>query len=105
MSVQFAHIGMNHIVQTNRVLCIMEPGTRTANRYKERAKERGMHVDATVARKCRSILLLDDGTVVSSCITPFTLLRRFSLPPDQLPTSPAEDDAMDLLELDDEEEE
>jgi regulator of extracellular matrix RemA (YlzA/DUF370 family) len=102
---QFAHIGMNHIVQTTRVLCVMKPTTKTAKRYIERAKERGQFIDATLGRHYRSVLLLDDGTIVTSCIKPLTLMKRFSLTPDQFPTNAAEDDAMDLLELDEDEEE
>ena len=102
---QFAHIGMNHIVQTTRVLCVMKPTTKTAKRYIERAKERGQFIDATLGRHYRSILLLDDGTIIASCIKPLTLQKRFVLDPDQFPTDAAEDDAMDLLELDEDEEE
>lgn len=102
---QFAHIGMNHIVQTTRVLCVMSPRTKTSKRYIERAKERGQFIDATLGRHYRSILLLDDGTIVASCIKPLTLQKRFALTPDQFPTNATEDDAMDLLELDEDEEE
>jgi len=102
---QFAHIGMNHIVQTTRVLCVMKPNTRTSKRYLERAKERGQFIDATLGRVYRSVILLDDGTVVTSCINPLTLMKRFSLTPDQFPTNAEEDDAAELLELDEEESE
>ena len=95
---QFAHIGMNHIIQTTRVLCVM-----SARRYIDRSKERGMFIDASVGRRFRSILLLDDGTVVASCIKPLTLMKRFSLTPDQFPTDPVADDAMDLIEVDEDE--
>ena len=54
---QFAHIGMNHLVQTTRVLCVMIPTTKTAKRYIDRAKERGQFIDATLGRHYRSILL------------------------------------------------
>ena len=101
---QFAHIGMNHIVQTTRVLCIMKPTTMSARRYIDRSKERGMFIDASLGRNHRSVILLDDGTVVVSCIKPLTLLKRFSLSPDQLPTDAAADDAMDLIGMDDDEE-
>lgn len=83
----------------------MKPTTKTAKRYIERAKERGKFIDATLGRHYRSVLLLDDGTIVTSCIKPLTLMKRFSLTPDQFPTNAAEDDAMDLLELDEDEEE
>ena len=99
---QFAHIGMNHIVQTTRVLCVMIPTTKTAKRYIDRAKERGQFIDATLGRHYRSILLLDDGTIVSSCIKPLTLMKRFALNPEQFPSSAADDDAADLLEMDEE---
>lgn len=102
---QFAHIGMNHIVQTTRVLCVMIPTTKTTKRYIDRAKERGQFVDATLGRHFRSVLLLDDGTIIVSCIRPLTLMKRFSLDPEQFPTDAAEDDAMDLIEMDEEEEE
>ena len=104
-SAQFAHIGMNHIVQTTRVLCVMKPTTKSSKRYMDRAKERGQFIDATLGRRFRSILLLDDGTIVASCIKPLTLMKRFALTPDQFPTNAVEDDAMDLLELDEDEEE
>lgn len=101
---QFAHIGMNHIVQTTRVLCVMTPNTKTAKRYIDRAKERGQFIDATLGRHYRSILLLDDGTIVSSCIKPLTLMKRFALNPEQFPSSAADDDASELLETDDDDE-
>ena len=101
---QFAHIGMNHVIQTTRVLCIMKPTTMTARRYIDRSKERGMFIDASLGRHYRAILLLDDGTVVASCIKPLTLMKRFSLTPDQFPTNAEEDDALDLIELDEDEE-
>lgn len=103
MNPQFAHIGMNHIIQTTRVLCVMKPTTQCAKRYIERAKDRGMFIDATLGRRYRSIMLLDDGTIVASCIKPLTLLKRFSLTPDQFPTDAAADDLMDLIEVDEEE--
>ena len=102
---QFAHIGMNHVVQTTRVICIMKNTTMSARRYIDRAKERGMFIDASLGRHYRSIILLDDGTIVASCIKPLTLMKRFSLTPDQFPTDPAADDAMDLIEMDEDEDE
>ena len=104
MTPQFAHIGMNHIVQTTRVMVVMKPTTKTARNYVSTAKERGMFVDASLGRHYRSILLLDDGTIVASCIKPLTLMKRFALTPDQFPTDPAADDAMDLIETDEDEE-
>ena len=102
-TVQFAHIGMNNIVQTNRVLAVIPPHTRTSDRILEVAKGRGQFLDASRGRSHRSILMLDDGTVIASCITPMTLLRRFSLDPTELPNDFRSDDEEEMLEFDEEE--
>jgi len=101
-TVQFAHIGMNNIVQTNRVLAVIPPHTRTSDRILEVAKGRGQFLDASRGRSHRSILMLDDGTVIASCITPMTLLRRFSLDPSELPNDFRSDDEEEMLEFDEE---
>lgn len=98
--VQFAHIGMNNLVQTNRVLAVIPPKTITANRILETAKNRGQFIDCTRGRSHRAILILDDGTVLASTKTPMTLLKRFVLELDQLPSDFREDDAEELLEFD-----
>ena len=103
-TVQIAHIGMNNLVQTNRVICVIPPKTITANRIMDVAKGRGQFIDCSRGRSHRAILILDDGTVLASTKTPMTLLKRFSLSPDQLPTDFRQDDAEDLLEFDEEEE-
>jgi len=104
-TVKFAHIGMNNIVQTNRVLLIMPPHTITADRIIKVAKGHGQFIDASRGRSHRAILIFDDGTVVASTKTPMTLLRRFSLNPEDMPTDFRADDAEDLLEFDEDEDE
>lgn len=104
-TVQFAHIGMNNLVQTNRVLMVTPPHTKTADRIVQVAKGHGQFIDASRGRSHRAILILDDGTVIASTKTPMTLLRRFTLSPDDLPTDFRADDAEDLLEFDEDEEE
>lgn len=104
-TVQFAHIGMNNLVQTNRVLVVIPPKTITANRIMDVAKGRGQFIDASRGRTHRALLLLDDGTVIASTKTPMTLLRRFCLDPSELPTDFRTDDAEDLLEFDEDGEE
>lgn len=100
-TVNFAHIGMNNLVQTDRVLVVIPPKTITANRILDVAKGRGQFIDCTRGRSHRAILILDDGTVLASTKTPMTLLKRFSLDTSELPTDFREDDAEELLDFDD----
>ena len=79
---------------------IIPPHTRTTDRILEVAKGRGQFIDASRGRHHRSVLILDDGTVVASCKAPMTLMKRFSLSPDELPTDYKVDDEEELLEFD-----
>ena len=75
---RFTHIGMNNIVQNSKVLFITQPGNVTAERYVENAKKHNKFHNATLGRKFKSLLVLDDGTVIMSCIKPKTLMNRFN---------------------------
>jgi len=101
---QFAHIGLNYVVQINRVIAMMPPNLKPGRTYLELAKNRGMHIDASRGRQWRSLLLLDDGTVITSATNIMTLLKRFREKPDKVPDDYMQDDAADLLESDDDEE-
>lgn len=102
---QFVHIGLNFVVQTNRVLAIIPPNLKSGQRYLELARNRGMYIDASRGRHYRSLLVLDDGTVITSATRIMTLLKRFTTPPDLIPDDYRQDDAADLLESDDDLEE
>ena len=104
-NLKFAHIGMNFVVQVNRVIAIIPPQLKVAKRYLELARNKGMHIDASRGRPFRSELILDDGTVITSALNVMTVLKRFSISQDDFPPDYHEDDAEDILEFDDEEEE
>lgn len=76
----FAHIGMGTVVQKSRVMFITAPGSTTAQRYIEEAKKAkpSKYHNATLGHKFRSILVLDDGTVIMSTIKPMTLMKRLN---------------------------
>ena len=99
----FVHIGLNHVVQASRVMAIIPPELKTGRRYLELAKERGIHIDASRGRRYRSLLLLDDGTVITCATSIMTLLKRFNEPIEKYPTDYRDDDLADLMEFDEEE--
>ena len=78
MQNKFAHIGMGTVVQVNRIVFITSLGTTTANRYVENAKAAGKLHNATLGHKYRSLIVMDDGTVLISCIKPMTLMKRMN---------------------------
>ena len=76
----FVHIGMGTIVQRSRILFVTAPGSTTANRYIEEAKKAkpSRYHNATKGHKYRSLIVMDEGTVVMSTITPMTLMKRMN---------------------------
>lgn len=53
-------------------------GTVTADRYLEVAKKHNKYHNAALGRKYRSQIIMDDGTVIISCIKPKTLMARLN---------------------------
>ena len=89
----FINIGMSNILNISRVLFITTPSGTTARRYQDRAREANIYHDARMGRKFKSLIVLDDGTVIASCITPRTLMRRFNQgEPNNLGKEEEEDD-------------
>lgn len=78
MQNKFAHIGMGTVVQTERVIFITAPGSATAQRYVDEAKKKNKLHNATLGHKFRSLVVMDDGTVLISCIKPLTLMKRMN---------------------------
>lgn len=75
----FVNVGSGNLVQADRVLAVIRPGSVTARRYLKLAREKKKCIDATNKHTARSVLLLDDGTVMISNIKTLTLLRRFRM--------------------------
>ena len=76
----FVHIGMGTVVQRSRILFVTAPGSTTANRYIEEAKKSkpARYHNATKGHKYRSLIVMDEGTVIMSTIKPMTLMKRMN---------------------------
>lgn len=94
MSNEFVHIGMGTIIQKTRVIFITAPGSTTANRYIEIAKKTNKYHNATLGKRYRSIIVMDDGTVIMSTISAKTLMRRLN----GIDPAAEEDDPDDVAE-------
>ena len=74
----FVHIGMGTIIQKARVILITKPKSTTARRYIELAKKSGKYLDATQGKRFRSIVVMDDSTVIMCTIHAMTLMKRMN---------------------------
>ena len=70
-------IGFGNIVNTDRVIAIVNPDSAPAKRMIQRAKENECIVDATQGRRTKSVIVTDSDHIVLSALQPETLAGRF----------------------------
>ena len=73
----FVNIGGGNIVCVSKVKYITLPKTAPGFRLVKIAKKDGRFVDATCGRITKSLIILDDGTVIACYFTPTTIMTRF----------------------------
>lgn len=75
-ALKFTHIGMGNIVCANKIIAMIRPHSKCGKRYLKNAKETGTYIDACLSRPMKTLILMDDGRVIGSAITPKTLMKR-----------------------------
>ncbi len=73
---ELLHVGFGNIVVADRVLAVVSPDSLPVRRMIREARERGTLVDASRGRKVKSVLVMDNGAVVTSALHPSTIARR-----------------------------
>jgi len=74
----FTNIGFDHVICTNRVLAVLPPGMAATRNRMKKAKEEGKFLLLTMGREIRSVILLDEGTVIASPVHTVTLAKRLN---------------------------
>ena len=78
MATDFIHIGFGNIMAMNRVIAILSPGQEPTKRLIREARDKGMLIDATHARKAKAVLILDNGYVAIAAISSETIAKRLT---------------------------
>ena len=73
------NIGFGNVVNTNKIVTIINPDSAPAKRIVQRAKDSERIVDATQGRRTKSIILTDSEHVILSALQPETLAGRFQI--------------------------
>lgn len=74
---ELLNIGFGNLVNTDKIAAIVAPDSAPAKRLVQRAKQEERIVDATQGRKTRSIIILEQSTIVLSALGTDTLAGRF----------------------------
>ncbi len=72
----FINIGFGNVINTGRIVSIINPDSAPAKRMIQRAKEAECLIDATQGRRTKSVITTDTSYIVLSALQPETLLGR-----------------------------
>ena len=73
---RFVSVGAGSVVAAERVVSAAAPDSAPLKRLVQEAKEEGSAIDLTQGKKCRSVLIMDNGMVVLSALEMDTLTER-----------------------------
>ncbi len=71
------NIGFGNMINTEKILTIINPDSAPAKRMVQKAKEEERLVDGTQGRRTKSVILLESNHIVLSALQPDTLSGRF----------------------------
>lgn len=72
------NIGYGNVVNTGKVISVLNPDSAPVKRLVQNAKDNGNAVDATQGRRTRSVIITDSSHVILSALLPDTIAGRFN---------------------------
>jgi len=70
------NIGFGNIVNLEKMTAIIGPESAPAKRMVKKAKSEGFCIDGTHGRKAKSVIVMENGSIVLSSLAPETLMAR-----------------------------
>ena len=72
------NIGFGNSVNTAKITAFVSPEAAPVKRMVQAAKEEGRIIDATLGRRTKAVLVMEEGHIVLSALQPETIAKRFS---------------------------
>lgn len=76
MQARLVNIGYGTIIAVDRIIAVVAPESAPIKRIVQEAKELKNLIDATYGRRTRSVIIMDNSTVVLSAVQPETITNR-----------------------------
>lgn len=73
---RFINIGFGNVMNTDRIVSIINPDSAPAKRMIQRAKDQDVLIDATQGRRTKSVIATDTRYIILSALQPETLAGR-----------------------------
>ena len=71
------NIGFGNVVNSDKVIAIINPDSAPIKRMIQNAKDSGTAIDATQGRRTKSVIVMENHQLVLSALQPETLASRF----------------------------
>lgn len=79
MQARLVNIGYGTIIAVDRIIAVVAPESAPIKRIVQEAKELKNLIDATYGRRTRSVIIMDNSTVVLSAVQPETIINRVNM--------------------------
>ena len=79
MQERLVNIGYGTIIAVDRIIAVVAPESAPIKRIVQEAKELKNLIDATYGRRTRSVIIMDNSTVVLSAVQPETITNRVNM--------------------------
>ena len=76
---RLVNIGYGTIIAVDRIIAVVAPESAPIKRIVQEAKELKNLIDATYGRRTRSVIIMDNSTVVLSAVQPETITNRVNM--------------------------
>lgn len=76
---RFINIGFGNLVSEGRLVAIVGPESAPIKRIVQDTREQGRLIDATYGRRTKAVIIMDNGSVILSALTPETLSGRINV--------------------------
>ncbi|MCD7762982.1 MAG: DUF370 domain-containing protein [Lachnospiraceae bacterium] len=74
----FINIGFGNLVNTEKVIAVVNPDAAPIKRMVQNAKEQQRVVDATQGRRTKAVIVMETEQIMLSAVQPDTIARRLS---------------------------
>lgn len=79
MQARLVNIGYGTIISVDRIIAVVAPESAPIKRIVQEAKELKNLIDATYGRRTRSVIIMDNSTIVLSAVQPETITNRVNM--------------------------
>ncbi len=76
MTTELIHLGFSNLAAIDKVIAIISPNSAPSKRLIHDSKSKGHVIDMTNGRRTKAVLIMDNGHIVLSAITPETIAGR-----------------------------